>query len=152
MTLRFSTCEANKLLTIMVSGIFFILFIFWNIKRYFKEFDKRKLINTFLSIFLSNRCKEKTHRHRFVEILDKIMNPLKKCRIKKTYKTWCLQKVTLSDSILSWRGPYHTDTSPLICKANQWTGFYMIGVSVMKELTDWKKVKTFSFKKSNGVA
>ena len=30
------------------------------------------------------------------------------------------------------------ETSPLICSANQWTGFYMIGTSVMKEL----KLKT----------
>ena len=30
--------------------------------------------------------------------------------------------------------PYHIETSPLICSANQWTGFYMIGTSVMKEL------------------
>ena len=26
------------------------------------------------------------------------------------------------------------ETSPLICSANQWVGFYMIGNSVMKEL------------------
>ena len=26
------------------------------------------------------------------------------------------------------------ETSPVICSANQWTGFYMIGNSVMKEL------------------
>ena len=31
-------------------------------------------------------------------------------------------------------GPYHIETSPLICGANQWTGFYMIGIPVMKEL------------------
>ena len=30
-------------------------------------------------------------------------------------------------------GPYHIETSPLIRNANQWTGFYMIGTSVMKE-------------------
>ena len=29
-------------------------------------------------------------------------------------------------------GPYHIETSPLICEANQWTGFYMIVISVMK--------------------
>ena len=29
---------------------------------------------------------------------------------------------------------YHIKTSPLICAANQWTGFYMITVFVMKEL------------------
>ena len=32
-------------------------------------------------------------------------------------------------------GSYHIETSPFICSANQWTGFYMIGTSVMKELT-----------------
>ena len=32
------------------------------------------------------------------------------------------------------RGPYHIETSPLICTTNQWTSFYMIGTSVMKGL------------------
>ena len=32
------------------------------------------------------------------------------------------------------RVPYHIKTSPLICSGNQWTGFYMIGTSAMKEL------------------
>ena len=31
-------------------------------------------------------------------------------------------------------GPYHMKTSPLIYSENQWTDFYMIGTSVMKEL------------------
>ena len=31
-------------------------------------------------------------------------------------------------------GLYHIETSPLICCANQWTNFYMIKTSVMKEL------------------
>ena len=31
-------------------------------------------------------------------------------------------------------GLYHIETSPLICSANQWTGFYMISASVMKGL------------------
>ena len=31
-------------------------------------------------------------------------------------------------------GQYHIETSPLICRANQWTGFYMISASVVKEL------------------
>ena len=35
-------------------------------------------------------------------------------------------------------GRYHIETSPLICSANQWTGFYMITASVMKELK-WGK-------------
>ena len=36
-------------------------------------------------------------------------------------------------------GPYHMETSQLICKANQWTGFYMIRTSVMKVFIDWEK-------------
>ena len=28
------------------------------------------------------------------------------------------------------------ETSPLICCANQWTGFYMVSASVMKELKE----------------
>ena len=32
------------------------------------------------------------------------------------------------------RSPYHIETNPLISSACQWTGFYMIGTSVMKEL------------------
>ena len=30
-------------------------------------------------------------------------------------------------------GPCHIETSPLICRANQWTGFYMIETSVVKD-------------------
>ena len=31
-------------------------------------------------------------------------------------------------------GPNHIETSPLICRTNHWTGFYMIAISVIKEL------------------
>ena len=31
-------------------------------------------------------------------------------------------------------GPYHIETSPLICSVNQWPGFYRIETSFMKEL------------------
>ena len=31
------------------------------------------------------------------------------------------------------------ETSPLICSANHWTGFYMIAASVMKGLTAFNK-------------
>ena len=31
-------------------------------------------------------------------------------------------------------GPFHKETSSLICSANQWTGVYIIGASVIKEL------------------
>ena len=29
---------------------------------------------------------------------------------------------------------YHAETSPLICCTNQWTGSYIIGTNVVKEL------------------
>ena len=32
------------------------------------------------------------------------------------------------------KGRYHIETSPLICSANQWTGFYMITASILKGL------------------
>ena len=36
-------------------------------------------------------------------------------------------------------GPYHIEISPLICRINQWAGFYMVGTSVMKDLTKLAK-------------
>ena len=33
-------------------------------------------------------------------------------------------------------GPYYIETSPLIRRANQWTGLYIIGNSVMKDFYD----------------
>ena len=52
----------------------------------------------------------------------------------------------LPDSIELFHGgdPYHKETSPLVCFANQWTGFYMIRISVMKELKQEMKLKNFS--------
>ena len=31
-------------------------------------------------------------------------------------------------------GSYYIETSPLICSLNQWTGFFMLGTSVVKEV------------------
>ena len=47
--------------------------------------------------------------------------------------------------------PYHIETIPLICSANQWISFYMIGTSVTKELSKikvikWIKVFTWYFR------
>ena len=46
--------------------------------------------------------------------------------------------MTASNQILLFyshdAGPYNIDTSPVSCSANQWTGFYMIETSVIKEL------------------
>ena len=40
------------------------------------------------------------------------------------------------------RGPKHIEITPLICRANQWTGFYMIEISVMKELKPRRDIFT----------
>ena len=34
-------------------------------------------------------------------------------------------------------GPYHIETSPLICRANHWTGFYMRRTSYHEKLKAW---------------
>ena len=42
--------------------------------------------------------------------------------------------VPISHQLFLDGGPYHIKTSPLICRVNQWTGYYMIETYVMKEL------------------
>ena len=52
------------------------------------------------------------------------------------------QKKAQNIGVCGWRaswifhhgGPYYTETSPLICRTNHWTGFYTTRTSVMKEL------------------
>ena len=40
----------------------------------------------------------------------------------------------LRDYLFHDGDPYHIEVSPLICSANQWTGFYMIETSIIKGL------------------
>ena len=40
--------------------------------------------------------------------------------------------------------PHYIETSPLICKANQWSGFYMVRASVMKELRPCEQLQNFT--------
>ena len=51
---------------------------------------------------------------------------------------WCMYSYIIIIHCAIWlfqdRGPYHIETSPLICSANQWNGFYMIMASVMNKL------------------
>ena len=50
---------------------------------------------------------------------------------KKEYddsKTSCIRE----QLDIAYRGPYHIETSPLICRANRWIGFYLIETSGMK--------------------
>ena len=45
-----------------------------------------------------------------------------------------LNSLTFIYALFHDRDPFHIETGPLISSANQWTGFYMIGTSVLKEL------------------
>ena len=49
-------------------------------------------------------------------------------------------------------GPYHVETSPLICSANQWTGFYMIGTFFIKELNETVEDMSVFYLKQHKVA
>ena len=45
-----------------------------------------------------------------------------------------LERVLDTPLTFHGEGLYHIETSPLICRANQWTGFYLIKAAVVKEL------------------
>ena len=50
---------------------------------------------------------------------------------------WCISGMAYSDTSLlplSWRRSLYYRNQFIDCSANQWTGVYMIGISVMKEL------------------
>ena len=69
--------------------------------------------------------------------------------VKENRKTDEIVKKIMNDCFIGnsfngtrYGGPNHTETSPLICRANQLTGFYMIWTSVMKELMlNWRFAK-----------
>ena len=97
MTLNFFPCEANELLTKIVSGIGFS---FWIIKRSLRAFQKRKITNTFFSFFSSIKWKGKKYWHRFLQIFDKIRVPQRKFRVKKrTIRTSTSWKLTFRETL-----------------------------------------------------
>ena len=60
--------------------------------------------------------------------------------IRRVLPTNCLSvynyfvRLTLKGQLFYDGGPYHTETILLIWSVSQWTGFYMIGTSVIKVL------------------
>ena len=53
----------------------------------------------------------------------------------KLHVVFCVREVVLVFfHFFDDGGPYHIETIPLIRHANQWTSFYMIGTTVMKQL------------------
>ena len=63
-------------------------------------------------------------------MLKILLKTVEKCYSKLRFKAVVKKPVQL----FHHQGLYQIEASPLISRANQWTGFYMIGTSVMKEL------------------
>ena len=78
MTITFSTCEAHELLTKTMLWIFLMWLFFLFKKTLVEGIWNKKINSTFLSIFWGNRWKKRKTWYRFMENLDKIMNPRKK--------------------------------------------------------------------------
>ena len=53
----------------------------------------------------------------------------------------------IPDQLFDDRLRYHKETSSLICRAKQWTGFYMITASIMKELNRKRECRAYIFSK-----
>ena len=67
--------------------------------------------------------------------MNLVYSETKKCQRKHIYSFthfWRSQIFILK--LFHERGPHHIETSLLICTASQWIGFYMILISVMKDL------------------
>ena len=65
-------------------------------------------------------------------------------------KNWPVQNFFRVKLHIAWtttlfhdESPYHVETSPFICFANQWTGFYTTGTTVMKELISFITSRKF---------
>ena len=52
------------------------------------------------------------------------------------------QNITVSLTFLHDGNPYHIETSPLSCFANQWTGFGITRTSVVKELKPSRQIRS----------
>ena len=65
-----------------------------------------------------------------MEGFGKIVKDLKPLtNLAKSYilGVWQSSEYAPASLLTLGEGPYHIETSPLICSANQWTVFYMVG-------------------------
>ena len=70
-------------------------------------------------------------------VLNMPMMPIGKAHVWRGSASRDSENIVTIDYELSHDGDsYHMETSPFICTVNQWTGFYMIGTSTMKELKE----------------
>ena len=49
------------------------------------------------------------------------------------------------------KGLYHIEISPWICRANQWTGFYMIGTSIMRDFNIFYRIPNTPLQPVRGI-
>ena len=85
-------------------------------------------------MYARNSILEGSHCRRFprnilTTILFRISYERRKCTTEQQ-----LQVLAAFSELFYDGGRYPIETGKLICRANQWTGFYMITPSVMKEL------------------
>ena len=76
-------------------------------------------------------------RHLLVRFQKFPGNPWASRLLKIDYKTdvvWNFSNILRILLLFHDRGRYHIEATPLICRANQLTGFYMITTSIIKEL------------------
>ena len=66
-------------------------------------------------------------------LLLQILNPMNHLFASKSIG-WFLYERNIDCQLFHDGDPYHIETSPLIWSVNQWTGFYMIRTSIMKEV------------------
>ena len=96
-------------------------------------------------LWLKNIFEQQENSHSMTLNKFSDVNNLNKNGHKVNYGDFCLWSMSYREILQiflylcncnfnSYWGPNHIETNPLICKANIWTGFYMIGTSVMKEL------------------
>ena len=89
---------------------------------------------TFLEITISDNITQAISLHKKWSFLSEI-SLFHMSKSKDTVFLW--KKVNSSHALKKLfhdGGSYHIETSPLICSAYQWTGFFMIWTSVMNKL------------------
>ena len=65
----------------------------------------------------------------------------------KNYRNYIEITANILSSMAGDAGLFHIETSTLIPCGNQWTGFHMIGTSVMKGLNEMMMVMIMAMKK-----
>ena len=104
------------------------------------ETDVLSVLCNFIEITLQHGCSPVNLLHIFRTYFLKNTSRrlLLKCRCGVAFHlSQCITRsnqASFRNQLFHYGGPYHTETSPLIFRANKQTGFCLIGTSIMKEL------------------